>query len=197
MTRRTTDVVVYRETSISKVAFFTTMLIALVSIIALIIALENLDTTTGQVYFWIIAGSASVAFFLGLCMTQLTVTITQQRLILTFGIFRKVIPRHTLEFVEPTQIQMSVYWGQGIRKGRDRSWGWITSAGKGLRVTVHRDDEKKPLVLVFNSRHPLRLANILDLPHIEEEEPEIVEEVVDDFAQVEQPAEPHQPDAVQ
>jgi len=192
MPSRTIDVVVYRETSISKVAFFTTLLIALVSIIALVIALDNLDTTTGQVYFWIIAGSASVAFFLGLCMTQLTVTVTQQRLILTFGIFRKVIPRQSLEFAEPTQIQMSVYWGQGIRKGRDRSWGWITSAGKGLRVTVHReDDEKKPLVLVFNSRHPLRLTNILDIPH---EEEELLEEPIDGF--VEDPSEPIQPDAV-
>ncbi|MCD4733093.1 hypothetical protein K8R78_02520, partial [bacterium] len=196
MPSRTADVVVYRETSISKVAFFTTLLIALVAIIALVIALDNLDTTAGQAYFWIIAGSASVAFFLGLCMTQLTVTVTQQRLILTFGIFRKVIPRQALEFAEPTQIQMSVYWGQGIRKGRDRSWGWITSAGKGLRVTVHREDEKKPLVLVFNSRHPLRLTNILDIPHIEEEEPEAAEEVVEDFVNEESGTEPIQPDAV-
>ena len=187
MPSKIVDVVVYRESSISKVAFFTTLLVALISIIALVIALDNLDTTTGQVYFWIIAGSASVALFLGLCMTQLTVTVTQQRLILTFGIFRKIIPRKSLEFAEPTQIQMSVYWGQGIRKGRDRSWGWITSAGKGLRVTVHREDDKKPLVLVFNSRHPLRLANILDIPH---EEEELLEEPVDD------PSEPIQPDAV-
>ncbi|MBD3371665.1 MAG: hypothetical protein GF403_02990 [Candidatus Coatesbacteria bacterium] len=169
------DVVIYRETLISRVSFYITIFVTLALGGGIVYALSNLDTPVGRWAFWILAVVASLVLVLGICFTQLTITVTQRQLILAFGFFRLTLRRRDLVGAEATQVSLSDSSGYGIHRGRKGVRYWVTAAGPGVELTVRdpaavkkadgndeaqTDDRRR---YIFNCRDPRRLINILDL----------------------------------
>ncbi len=162
MTRGLSDTIVYREGMISKVSFWITLVVVL-GLIVILVIWGNFRTVEGRIIFWSCASSASLALFLGLCLTQLVVTVTQTRLILVFGVIKRSFPRESIISTEPTFIRLSDSGGYGIRRGRNRTRYWVAAGGSGLKVEVTDSKSDRVQTYVFSSTHPERLANILDI----------------------------------
>ncbi|MBD3399534.1 MAG: DUF3093 family protein [Candidatus Coatesbacteria bacterium] len=157
------DVVIYRESAFSKATFLITVFVTLGLLVGVVLSLGELDTTRGLVLFGLFALLASAVLFFGVNLTQLTVTVTQRRVILAFGLFRKKLRRKHLRAAEPAVIQLSQARGLGRRRGRDGTYYWATDGGPGVRLEVRESDEKECEFYVFSCREPARLVNILDI----------------------------------
>jgi len=156
------DTVVYRESTVSRVSFWIT--VTAVGLLVLGVVLwGDFRTAEGRTVFWSCTVAASVALFVGLCFTQLVVTVTQSRLVLAFGVFKKTIARRYVISTEPTFIRLSDSGGYGIRRGRDRVWYWVSVGGAGLKIEVADSKSDRVQAYVFTSTHPERLGNILDV----------------------------------
>ncbi|MCK4593705.1 hypothetical protein KAU45_04335 [bacterium] len=162
MTRGFPDTIVYRESMISKASFWITVIVVL-GLIVILVIWGNFRTVEGRIVFWSCTSSASLALFLGLCFTQLVVTVTQTRLILAFGVIQRSFPRESIISTEPTFIRLSDSGGYGIRRGRDRARYWVAAGGPGLKVEVTDSKSDRVQTYVFSSTHTERLANILDI----------------------------------
>jgi hypothetical protein len=156
------DTVIYQESTVSRVSFWITVVLVLVMVLG-VVFWGNFRTLEGRLVFWGCTSSASIALFVGLSFTQLVVTVTQSRLILAFGLFKRAFDRERIVSVEPTDLRLSESRGYGIRRGRDRKRYWVTAPGPGLKVEVTDAKNDKVLCYVFSSAHPRRLANILDV----------------------------------
>jgi len=156
------DTVVYRESTISRVSFWITVTAVGLLLIAVILW-GGFRTPWERTVFWGCTATASIALFVGLSFTQFVVTVTQSRLVLAFGVFKKTIARRSIISTEPTFIRLSDSGGYGVRRGRDRAWYWVSTGGPGLKVEVSDAQSDKVQAYVFNSNHPRRLGNILDV----------------------------------
>jgi len=157
------DVIVYRESAFSKATFLITIFVTLGLLVGIVLSLDDLDATSGRIMFWGFSLLASATMFLGVNLAQLTVTVTQRRLILAFGLFRKKIKRLSLRTAEPTVIQPSQARGFGQRRGREGARFWTVDGGSGVRLEVRESDTEKSAFYVFSSREPSRMINILDI----------------------------------
>jgi hypothetical protein len=159
---QTPDTVIYRESTVSRVSFWIT--VTAVGLLVLGVVLwGGFRTPDERTVFWGCAVTASIALFVGLCFTQFVVTVSQTRLVLAFGVFKKTIPRPSIISTEPTFIRLSDSGGYGVRRGRDRAWYWVSVGGPGLKIEVADTKSDKVQVYVFTSSHPERLGNILDI----------------------------------
>ncbi len=162
MSQASPDIVVYRESTISRVSFWIT--VTVVGLLVLGVVLWGGFRTPGErAVFWGCTITASIALFVGLCFTQLVVTVTQSRLVLAFGVFRKTVARPCVISTEPTFVRLSDSGGYGIRRGRDRVWYWVSVGGPALKIEVADSKSDKVQAYVFTSTHPERLGNILDV----------------------------------
>lgn len=162
MTRRLPNTIIYREGMISKTSFWITVIVVL-GLIAILVLWGNFRTVEGRIVFWSCTSLASLALFLGLCLTQLVVTVTQTRLTLAFGVIKKSFPRESIISAEPTFIRLSDSGGYGIRHGRDRTRYWVAAGGDGLKIEVTDSKGDRVRTYAFSSTHPKRLVNILDI----------------------------------
>jgi hypothetical protein len=162
MNQASPDTVVYRESTISRVSFWITVTVVGLLVLGVVLW-GGFGTPGGRVVFWGCTVAASVALFVGLCFTQFVVTVTQSRLVLAFGVFKKTIARRYIISTEPAFIRLSESGGYGVRRGRDRAWYWVSAGGSGLKVEVADSRSDRVQAYVFSSRHPRRLGNILDV----------------------------------
>ncbi|OGD78107.1 MAG: hypothetical protein A2Y64_02785 [Candidatus Coatesbacteria bacterium RBG_13_66_14] len=156
------DIVVYRESTVSRASFWIT--VTVVGLLMIGVVLWGGFRTPGErTIFWACTLTASAALFVGLCFTQLVVTVTQTRLVLAFGVIRKTFARPSIISTEPTFIRLSDSGGYGVRRGRDRVWYWVSAGGPALKIEVADSKKDRVQAYVFTSSHPERLGNILDV----------------------------------
>jgi hypothetical protein len=162
MSQSSPDIVVYRESTVSRVSFWIT--VTVVGLLVLGVVLWGGFRTPGErTVFWGCTVTASIALFVGLCFTQFVVTVTQSRLVLAFGVFKKTFARPSIISTEPTFIRLSDSGGYGIRRGRDRVRYWVSAGGPALKIEVTDAKKDRVQAYVFTSTHPERLGNILDV----------------------------------
>lgn len=75
----------------------------------------------------------------------LKIEITEQELGFGYGIIKKKFKRAEVLSCEPFQIKFRDYWGYGIRYGINKTTGWITRSGAGVRIKIR--DKKRDYVL--------------------------------------------------
>lgn len=87
--------------------------------------------------------------------SQLTIKLSNEHLQISFGIFKKKFSFSEIKDVLVQDYQKSIYFGYGIRFGRDRSIGYIARGGRGIRLKMDRRD------YFFSTNNPEQLRNLI------------------------------------
>ena len=89
---------------------------------------------------------------------ELTITVTESRILFGFGRFRKKFYTGNIESIKVDEYKFSNYLGYGIRYGRDKSIGYVPRGGKGLRMKFK--NEKR--AYFFSTARPDELKLLLE-----------------------------------
>ena len=87
--------------------------------------------------------------------SQLSIKLTSEYLQIGFGIFKKKISFTEIKDVLVQDYQKSIYFGYGIRFGKDKSIGYIARAGRGIRLKMDKRD------YFFSTDNPEQLQNLI------------------------------------
>ncbi|MFW0837682.1 MAG: hypothetical protein ACKKL5_01650 [Candidatus Komeilibacteria bacterium] len=90
-----------------------------------------------RLWYWL---GAIIFIFIGWQFSSLRIVLTPEYLRFGFGWMRQTIKVEDLMSVEISQFKWGNYWGLGIRRGRDRTWGYVATTGPGLllKTTKHK-----------------------------------------------------------
>ena len=89
---------------------------------------------------------------------NLTITMSEERLIFGYGHFKKSVQLEQIESVEKGEFKFWNYLGYGVRFGRDGTIGYVPRGGKGLKLKVK--NYKKPYF--FITARPDELKSMLE-----------------------------------
>ena len=96
-----------------------------------------------------------VIFFILYTFRNLSIVLYDDRLQFGFGFFKKTIRRGEIINIEKKEFKFRNYLGYGIRRGLDKSWGYIVGGEQGLMVYIQG---KK---FYFNTDNPDELLQLI------------------------------------
>lgn len=111
--------------------------------------MHNVEETVILIVAGIIIGIVFYTFH------SLTIVLFEDKLQFGFGVFRKTIRKGEIRNIEISSYKFGNYLGYGIRRGLDKSWGYVVGGDRGLMI--HLDKQK----FFFNTEKPDELMQLI------------------------------------
>ena len=92
----------------------------------------EIDKMSGDM-IWMIAGAALFVLMF-ISFYQLHIVLYDDKLQFGYGFMKKTIHRGEIKNLEIKKFEFKNYLGYGIRRGMDKSWGYVTGGDKGIMV---------------------------------------------------------------
>ena len=86
---------------------------------------------------------------------SLRIVLYEDRLQFGFGPFKKTVKKGEIKQAEQKKYKFGNYLGYGIRRGMDKSWGYVVGGGEG--IMIHLEDKK----FFFNTENPDELLQLI------------------------------------
>jgi len=69
---------------------------------------------------------------------NLTIRLYDDKLQFGFGLFKKTVMKGEIRKVEKKKYKFGNYLGYGIRRGMDKSWGYVIGGGEGIFIETEK-----------------------------------------------------------